>query len=401
MPYTMFESSKRVGEIVESETLAMTKRARELKESGKDIISLSIGEPDFATPEHICEAATQAMKNGHTHYPPVLGTMAFREAICRKLKKENQLEYTPDCVIVSNGAKHSIINAVLSIVNPGDEVIIPAPYWVSYPAMVDYAGGTVVPVVASMQNHFVPTGEQIEAAITPKTKLIIFSSPTNPSGSVWTKNQLESIASVLRKYPDIFIISDEIYEKINFTDIHISIANLEGMFERTAVVNGLAKGYAMTGWRIGYLAGPKWLVNACEKMQGLFTSGANSISQMAGVAALEGTQEPVELMKKSFHKRRDMILGLLNEIPGLISNVPDGAFYIFPDISAFLGKSFNGKKINNAEELCFYLLDEAGVATVSGTAFGMSNSIRISYATDETSIKNAVARLKEAFAKLH
>ncbi len=396
----MFEPSKRIGEIVESETLAMTKRARELKESGKDIISLSIGEPDFDTPEHICEAATTAMKNGQTHYPPVLGTLAFRESICRKLKKENNLDYTPDRIIVSNGAKHSIINAVLSIINPGDEVIIPAPFWVSYPAMVNYAGGTVVPVVASMENHFVPTGAQIEAAITPKTKLFIFSSPTNPSGSVWSRAQLEEIAAVLRKYPQIFIISDEIYEKINFTDEHISIANLEGMYERTAVVNGLAKGYAMTGWRIGYLAGPKWLVNACEKMQGLFTSGANSISQMAGIAALEGTQEPVETMRKSFHKRRDLILGLLNEIPGLKTNVPDGAFYVFPDISAFLGKSANGKIINSAEELCFYLLDEAGVATVSGTAFGMSQSIRISYATDEQSIITAVSRLKLAFQKL-
>lgn len=397
----MFEPSKRIGEIVESETLAMTKRARELKESGKDVISLSIGEPDFNTPEHICMAACEAMKLGHTHYPPVLGNLAFREAICRKLKTENNLDYTPDCVIVSNGAKHSIINAVLSIINPGDEVIIPAPYWVSYPAMVEYAGGVTVEVPSSIENHFVPTPESIEAAITPKTKLLIFSSPTNPSGSVWSRDQLEAMAAVLRRHPQVFVISDEIYEKINYVGPHVSIANLEGMHERTAVVNGLAKGYAMTGWRIGYLAGPKWLVSACEKMQGLFTSGANSISQQAGIAALEGTQAPVAEMRDTFKTRRDLILKLLSEIPGLKTNTPDGAFYVFPDISSFLGKSANGKAINTTEELCFYLLDECGVATVSGTAFGMKECIRLSYATDTSSISDAVGRLKLAFAKIN
>ncbi|MCC7298677.1 MAG: pyridoxal phosphate-dependent aminotransferase [Bacteroidia bacterium] len=396
----MFEPSKRIGEITESETLAMTKRARELKESGKDIISLSIGEPDFDTPAHICDAAYQAMKDGHTHYPPVLGLLAFREAICKKLHDENGLHYTPDCVIVSNGAKHSIINAVLSIINPGDEVIVPAPYWVSYPTMVDYAGGKCVYVDSSIESGLKPSAEDIRKAITPKTKLFIFSSPTNPSGAVWTKEELEAIAAVLREYPNIFVISDEIYERINYTGTHTSIASLPGMFERTAVVNGLAKGFAMTGWRIGYLAGPKWLVNACEKMQGLFTSGANSISQMAGIAALQGDETPLIAMRERFKVRRDLTLNLLSEIPGMKVSKPDGAFYVFPDISYYLGKSIGGRQINTAEELCIYLLEEGGVATVSGTAFGMPNCIRISYATDDANITLAIGRLKTALALL-
>jgi aspartate aminotransferase len=396
----MFEPSKRIGEIVESETLAMTKRARLLKESGKDIISLSIGEPDFNTPENICDAAYEAMKGGQTHYPPVLGTLAFREAICKKLQNENGLSYTPDCIIVSNGAKHSIINAVLSIINPGDEAIIPAPYWVSYPAMVEFAGGKCVEVRAGIEQNFIPSASDIEKAIGPKTKLLIFSSPTNPSGSVWSREQLEEIAAVLRKYPDIFIISDEIYEKINFGKQHVSIANIEGMFNRTAVVNGLAKGYAMTGWRIGYLAGPKWLVAACEKFQGLFTSGASSVSQAAGIEALDGNQDSVAHMRNIFQKRRDLILSLLREIPGLRVNEPEGAFYVFPNVAAFLGKSANGKIIQTPEELCFYILDTCGVALVGGTAFGAPDCVRISYATDENSIITAIDRVKNALAQL-
>jgi aspartate aminotransferase len=396
----MFEPSKRIGEITESETLAMTKRARELKESGKDVISLSIGEPDFNTPEHICKAAYEAMQNGFTHYPPVLGLLSFREAICKKLKEENGLNYVPENVIVSNGAKHSLINAVLSIINPGDEAVLPAPYWVSYPTMVEYAGGTCISIQTTVENNYKPTPEQIEAAITPKTRLFIFSSPTNPSGSVWSRAELEGIAAVLRKHPNIFVLSDEIYERINYSSKHVSIASLDGMFERTAVVNGLAKSFAMTGWRIGYLAGPRWLVAACEKMQGLFTSGANSISQMAGIAALTGDQRPVEDMRLTFLKRRDLMLSLLSDVPGLKLNKPDGAFYVFPDVSAFIGKSFNSKVIHNAEELCYYLLDEAAVATVSGKAFGLPNCIRISYATDEASIEKACIRLKSALEKL-
>lgn len=397
----MFSASSRISEIVESETLAMTKRARELREQGKDIISLSIGEPDFNTPEHICNAATDAMKAGYTHYPPVLGMLPFREAICRKLKNENGLDFNPGDIIVSNGAKHSIINAVLSIVNPGDEVIIPAPFWVSYPSMVAYAGGKSVFIQAGVDQQFKFTAEQLEKAITSRTKLLMFSSPCNPSGAVFNQNELKAIAEVLRKHPQVFVISDEIYEKINYCGPHVSIASFPGMKDRTAVVNGLAKGYAMTGWRIGYLAGPSWLVAACEKMQGLFTSGANSISQMAGIAALEGNQQPVEEMRMAFLGRRNRILELLATIPGLQYDIPDGAFYVFPDVSYYLGKSAGNIVIDTAEKLCFYILDEAGVACVSGTAFGMPQCIRISYATDIATIEKAIARLKDAFSKLN
>jgi aspartate aminotransferase len=396
----MFNPSNRIGEIIESETLAMTKRARELRESGKDIISLSIGEPDFNTPEHICNAAYKAMQDGFTHYPPVTGLMQFRESICGKLKNENNLDYKPNEVIVSNGAKHSIINAVLSIVNPGDEVIIPAPFWVSYPSMVAYAGGVPVYISAGVEKNFKFTAADLEKAITPKTKLLIFSSPCNPSGSVFKESELKAIADVLQKHPHIFVISDEIYEKINYVGKHISIGSFPGMKERTAVVNGLAKGYAMTGWRIGYLAGPTWLVSACEKVQGLFTSGANSISQMAGIAALEGDQKPVEEMRDTFKKRRDLMLDKLAAIPGMKLNVPDGAFYVFPDVSDYFGKRTGNNTIENAEQLCMYLLNEAGVATVSGTAFGLPKCIRISYATDFNSIEKAIERMSIALANL-
>jgi len=396
----MFNPSNRIGEIIESETLAMTKRARELRESGKDIISLSIGEPDFNTPEHICNAAYKAMQDGFTHYPPVTGLMQFRESICGKLKNENNLDYKPNEVIVSNGAKHSIINAVLSIVNPGDEVIIPAPFWVSYPSMVAYAGGVPVYISAGVEKNFKFTAADLEKAITPKTKLLIFSSPCNPSGSVFKESELKAIADVLQKHPHIFVISDEIYEKINYVGKHISIGSFPGMKERTAVVNGLAKGYAMTGWRIGYLAGPTWLVSACEKVQGLFTSGANSISQMAGIAALEGDQKPVEEMRDTFKKRRDLMLDKLAAIPGMKLNVPDGAFYVFPDVSDYFGKRTGNNTIENAEQLCMYLLNEAGVATVSGTAFGLPKCMRISYATDFNSIEKAIDRMSIALANL-
>ena len=397
----MFSASHRISEIIESETLAMTKRARELKEQGKDIISLSIGEPDFNTPEHICEAATAAMKAGYTHYPPVLGMLPFRESICRKLKNENGLDYLPNEVIVSNGAKHSIINAVLSIINPGDEVVIPAPFWVSYPSMVNYAGGKCVYIQAGVEQQYKFTADQLEKAITPRTKLLIFSSPCNPSGAVFSYDELKAITEVLKKHPQVFVISDEIYEKINYCAPHVSIASFPGMKERTAVVNGLAKGYAMTGWRIGYLAGPTWLVSACEKMQGLFTSGANSISQMAGIAALEGDQQPVEDMRQAFLGRRNRILELLQSIPGLKFDIPDGAFYVFPDVSYYLGKVAGNDTIDTAEKLCFYLLNEAGVACVGGTAFGMPNCIRISYATDVSAIEIAVSRLKEALSRIN
>lgn len=396
----MFRPSNRIGEIIESETLAMTKRARELRESGKDIISLSIGEPDFNTPEHICNAAYKAMQDGFTHYPPVTGLIQFREAICRKLENENDLHYQPNEIIVSNGAKHSIINAVLSLVNPGDEVIIPAPYWVSYPSMVTYAGGVPVYITAGVEKRFKFTAEDLKGAITDKTKLLIFSSPCNPSGSVFSENELREIATVLQENPHVFVISDEIYEKINYVGKHVSIGSFPGMKERTAVVNGLAKGYAMTGWRIGYLAGPSWLVSACEKMQGLFTSGANSISQMAGISALEGNQNPVLEMRETFRERRNLLLKRMSAIPDLKMNVPDGAFYIFPDVSAYFGRTFGETRILNAEQICMYLLNEAGVATVSGAAFGLPECIRISYATDFNSIEKAIDRMTTALAKL-
>jgi len=396
----MSSASQRISEIIESETLAMTKRARELKEQGKDIISLSIGEPDFNTPDHICKAAAEAMEAGYTHYPPVTGLLSFREVICRKLKNENGLDYKPGEIIVSNGAKHSIINAVLSIISPGDEVIIPAPFWVSYPSMVSYAGGKSVFIKADVEQQFKFTANQLDKAITPRTKLLLFSSPCNPSGAVFSHAELKAITEVLQKYPNVFVISDEIYEKINYCGPHVSIASFPGMRDRTAVVNGLSKGYAMTGWRIGYLAGPTWLVSACEKIQGLFTSGANSISQMAGIAALEGNQQPVEEMRKAFLDRRNKILELVKTIPELKFDIPDGAFYVFPDVSCYLGKSTGGEKIDSVEKLCFYLLNEAGVACVGGTAFGMPECIRISYATDMITIEKAVTRLKEAFERI-
>lgn len=396
----MISPSKRIAEITESETLAITKKARELKESGVDVISLSIGEPDFDTPENICKAADRAMADGFTHYPPVLGLIEFRQSICNKLKRDNNLDYKPSQVIVSTGAKHSIINAVLSLVDPGDEVIIPAPFWVSYPTMVDYAGGTVVEIPTTLENDYKPTAAQIRAAITPKTKLFIFSNPTNPSGSVWNLQDLEAVASVLREHPQIFVISDEIYEKINYTGDYHSFATLPGMYERTATVNGLAKGYAMTGWRIGYLAGPEWLVAACEKVQGLFTSGANSIAQKAGVEALDGDQSSVTAMKASFDRRRALVAQKLGAIKDLKFAMPHGAFYFFPDVSAFLGKSYKGRKIEDAPALCMYLMEEGGVAVVSGKAFGNPECIRISYAIKSEQLSIALDRLKAALEKL-
>lgn len=396
----MLNVAQRITEINESETLAMTKLARELKEAGNDVISLSIGEPDFDTPEHIGAAAIKAIKDGHTHYTPVLGFQDFREAICRKLQRENGLSYQPSEIIVSTGAKHTLVNIMLSVLNPGDEVIIPAPYWVSYPAMVRYAGGVPVFLDTEVANDYKPSPAQLRAAITPRTRIFLFSSPCNPSGTVFQPADLESYAAVLRDFPDVLVVSDEIYEHIIFEGRHLSIATLPGFKERTAVVNGLSKGYAMTGWRIGYMAGPQWLVKACEKLQGVFTSGANSIAQKAGIAALDGTMEPTILMREVFRKRRDLVLAELGKIAGLRLNVPEGAFYVFPDISNYLGKSYQGKTISDANDMAIYLLHEGLVATVSGDAFGMPSCIRLSYATDEVSLMKACARLKEALEKL-
>ena len=393
--------SKRLETVIESQTLAMTKLARELKEQGKDIISLSIGEPDFDTPENICEAATNAMNAGQTHYTPVAGTLELRNAICQKLKRDNYLDFTANEIIVSNGAKQSLWNAVLSIINPGDEVILPAPFWVSYPSMVTYAGGVSIQIEGRAENNYKVTAEQLSSHITDKTKLIMFSSPCNPSGSVMSYGELEAWVKVLEKHPNIFVLSDEIYEKINYVDRHYSIAEFPSMKGRVAVINGLSKGYAMTGWRIGYLAGPADLVKACEKIQGLITSGANSVAQAAGVEALNGNQDSVSEMKVIFEKRRNLMFDKLSEIEGLHNINPDGAFYHFPDVSHFLGKSYNGHIINTSDELCLFILEVTGVSIVAGTAFGSPNCIRLSYATSEDLIIESVSRIAKALSLLN
>lgn len=392
--------SKRLETVIESQTLAMTKLARELKEKGKDIISLSIGEPDFDTPENICQAATLAMSKGQTHYTPVSGTLELRQAISDKLLRENKLEFSPAEIIVSNGAKQSLLNAVLSLVNPGDEVLLPAPFWVSYPSMVTYAGGVSVEIEGKSENNYKVTAEQLKSHITDKTKLIIFSSPCNPSGSVMSFEELSAWVSVLEKHPNIFVLSDEIYEKINYVNRHVSIAEFPAMKGRVAIINGLSKGYAMTGWRIGYLAGPSDLVKACDKIQGLITSGANSVAQAAGVEALNGNQDSVATMKSIFKKRRNLMFDKLSEIEGLKNIQPDGAFYHFPDVSHFLGKSYNGKIIETSDELCLFLLEVAEVSTVAGTAFGSPNCIRLSYATSENLIIESVERISKALKQL-
>ena len=392
--------SNRLETVIESQTLAMTKLARELKEKGKDIISLSIGEPDFDTPENICNAASKAMNEGQTHYTPVSGTIDLRNAISNKLKKENHLDFAPTEIIVSNGAKQSLLNAVLALINPGDEVLLPTPYWVSYPSMVTYAGGVSVEIEGKAENNYKVTAQQLESHITDKTKLLIFSSPCNPSGSVMSFEELTDWVKVLEKHPNIFVLSDEIYEKINYVNRHFSIAEFESMKGRVAVINGLSKGYAMTGWRIGYLAGPLDLVKACDKIQGLITSGPNSVAQAAGVEALNGNQDSVEMMRTTFEQRRNLMFDELSKIDGLKNIQPDGAFYHFPDVSHFLGKSYKGKKIETSEELCLFLLEIAEVSTVSGTAFGAPNCIRLSYATADNLIIEAVSRISHALKQL-
>ena len=393
--------SDRISEIVESQTLAMTKRSRELKATGVDVINLSIGEPDFDTPRHIIEAAYQAMLDGYTHYPPVSGLPELRSAIANKLKKENGFHFEAENIIVSNGAKHSLLNAILSIVNPGDEVLVPAPFWVSYPSLIQYAGGVPVEIPSTVESDFKVSAEQLEAAITTKTKMLIFSSPCNPSGSVMSESELLAWKNVLIKYPNIFILSDEIYEKINYAGKHHSLASYPELEGRIAVINGMSKGYAMTGWRMGYLAGPKELVQACDKIQGLMTSGASSVSQMASVAALNGPQDEVEVMRNTFEKRRNIFHAALSLIPNLPCNLPEGAFYLFPDVSYYLGaKTPEGKTITTADELCLYLLDKGHVSAVSGEAFGHANCIRFSYAAAEELLIEAAERIAEAFRNL-
>jgi aspartate aminotransferase len=392
--------SDRVKSLAVSQTLAMTQKSRELKAKGIDIISLSIGEPDFNTPDYIKEAAKKAIDENYSKYPPVPGYADLREAISAKFKRENGLEYTPDQIIVSAGGKHSLINVILSIVNPGDEVIILAPYWVSYYDQVILAQGKPVVVEARLENDFKINPEQLEAAITSKTRLVIFNSPSNPTGMVYTRSEIEAIAKVVARHEGIFIISDEIYEHIIFEGEHVSIASFPYVYDRVITVNGVSKGYAMTGWRIGYIGAPLWIAKACNKLQGQFTSGVCSIAQRAALAALQGSGESQKIMKEAFLRRRDLVCGLLKEIKGLKVGVPQGAFYVMPDVSFYLGKSDGQIRVNTSDDLAMYLLEKARVATVGGDAFGAPDCIRISYATSDDLLIEAIKRIREALEKL-
>jgi aspartate aminotransferase len=392
--------SKRVLGMEESATIKMAQLARDLKNQGKDIISLSLGEPDFDTPEHIKDAAKKALDEGYTKYTPVPGLMELRQAIVNKFKRDNGLHFTTNQVAVSNGAKQSIFNLAFALLDKGDEAVILAPYWVSYEAIVSLAGGVPVPVYAGIEQDFKVTAEQVRAAITPRTKFMIFSSPCNPTGSVYTHEELEAIAAVIAEHDTMLIISDEIYEYINFGDKHVSIGSIESVKNRTVTVNGFAKGFAMTGWRLGYIGGPLEVVEACNKLQSQVTSGANAFAQKAAAYALEADLTPTYKMRDQFEKRRDLIIGLLKEIPGLKVNHPKGAFYVFPDCSAYFGKSDGSFTINNSADFSEYLLMSALVATVPGDAFGANDCFRISYAASEADITEAVRRIGEALAKL-
>lgn len=386
--------SDRINSMSTSATLAMAAKARELKNEGKDIIGLSLGEPDFNIPDFIKEAAKEAIDQNYSSYSPVDGYADLKQAIANKFKRDNGLTYGLNQIVVSTGAKQSLANIAMVMLNDGDEVILPAPYWVSYSDIVKLAQGVPVEVPTSIDTDFKMTPEQLEKAITPKTKMMWFSSPCNPSGSVYNQEELEGLAKVLRKHPNIFVVSDEIYEHINFRGGHVSIANIEGMYDRTITVNGVSKAFAMTGWRIGYIGGPDWIAKACTKFQGQITSGANSIAQRATIAALNAPISSIKFMIDEFHKRRDLVLELLGEIKGFNLNVPEGAFYVFPDISSFFGKTINGTLINNASDFALYLLEKANVATVTGEAFGNANCIRISYAASEKELREAMARIK-------
>lgn len=396
----MLEFSDRLNNMEESATLAMSRLSRELKAQGKDIISLSLGEPDFHTPQFIKDAALEAMNNNFTTYTPVPGYDDLREGIVNKFKRDNGLNYSKTQIVVSTGAKQSLANVILSMINPGDEVIIPAPYWVSYIEIVKLAEGIPVIVDADIDSDFKITASQFEKAITPKTKMMIFSTPCNPSGSVYGKEELKQLADVIAKYPKLVVISDEIYEHINFVGKHESLAQFTHVYDQVVTVNGVSKAWAMTGWRIGYIGAPQSIADACTKMQGQFTSGTSSISQKAALAAVNADPAILKDMIAAFKGRRDLVLEKLNEIDGIKVNVPEGAFYVFPDISSFYGKSYNGITINNAADLCMYLLNEALVALVSGDAFGDSNCIRISYATSEDVLTEALRRVKTALEKL-
>jgi len=388
--------SARINSLPVSATLAMAAKARELKNQGVDVIGLSLGEPDFNTPEFIKEAAIQAVKDNWNSYSPVDGYADLKTAICAKFKRDNGLEYTPSQIVVSTGAKQSIANVCMVLLDPGDEVLLPAPYWVSYSAIATLAEAKSTIIPSSIETDFKITPAQLEAAITPKTKLVMFNSPNNPSGTIYTEAEYRALGKVLEKYPDIFILSDEIYEHINYGTPHFSIGAIPELYDRTITVNGVAKAFAMTGWRIGYIGAPEWLAKACNKMQGQITSGANCIAQRATIAAVEAPVSKIQYMVDEFAKRREIIIELLNTIPGIQVNQPQGAFYVFPDISAYFGKTLKGKKIENASDFALYLLEEAHVATVTGDAFGNGDCIRISYAASEENIRTAIGRIAAA-----
>ena len=392
--------SARLSALSPSETFAMAQKSNELKAQGVDVINMSVGEPDFFTPDHIKEAAKKAIEDNFSFYSPVAGFPDLKKAICDKLKKENDLEYTPAQIVVSGGAKQSICNVLLSIIDKDDEVIIPSPYWVSYPEMVKLAEGKPVFVHAGIEQDFKITPQQLEKAITPKTKAVILCSPSNPTGSVYSKDELAAIAEVIENHKNLYVIADEIYEHITYVGEHESIAQFTKIFDRVVIVNGVSKGYAMTGWRIGWIAAPQWIASACTMLQGQYTSGPSSISQKAALAAYTGDQSCVSEMKVAFERRRDLVVDLLKEIPGLNVNYPMGAFYIFPECKSYLGKSYNGKTIETATDVAMYILEEAHVACVGGDAFGAPGCIRISYATSDENIKRAIARIKEALGKL-
>ena len=383
-----------------SMTFAMNQKSNDLKAKGIDIVNMTLGEPDFNTPEHVKAAACAALEENYTHYTPVGGSLSLREAISDKLQKENGLAFAPADILVSNGAKQSLCNVIMALIDEGDEVIIPAPYWVSYPQMVLLAGGTPVYVETGIEQGFKMTPEQLEKAITPKTRMLILCSPSNPTGAVYSKEELKALADVILRHEDVLVVSDEIYEHLNYVGAHASIASLEGMRERTVIINGVSKAYAMTGWRIGFLAAPKWIVSACSMLQGQYTSGPCSVSQKAAEEAWRGSQACVEEMRQAFERRRNLLVGLLREIPGLEVNVPDGAFYLFPKCSSFFGKSDGTKVIKTSTDLAMYLLEKGHVAVVGGDAFGAPEYFRLSYATSEEKIKEAAKRMAGALALL-
>lgn len=396
----MAQLSDRLNRLAPSATLAMSQRSNEMMAQGINVINMSVGEPDFMTPDHVKEAGKKAIDDNFSKYSPVPGYLSLRKAIANKLKRENNLNYSASEVIVGTGGKQGVCNTILALVNPGDEVIIPAPYWVSYPQMVKLAGGEPVIVSAGIEQDFKVTADQLKAAITSKTKLIILCSPSNPTGSVYTKEELEALAKIVLEHNDLFVLSDEIYEHINYIGCHASIAACEGMKERTIICNGVSKAYAMTGWRLGWVAAPEWIIKGLNKLQGQYTSGTSSVSQMAALAAYEGDQGCVEDFRKTFQRRRDLIVSLAKEVPGLEVNVPEGAFYLFPKCSSYFGKTDGKHVINNSTDFALYLLEEGHVATVAGDAFGSPDYFRMSYATSDDNIIEALSRIKEVLLKL-